>query len=699
MLDFSSDAIAMLTARRDASGNIVDFTCTELNPAACRVLKTERRRVLGASLLTILPGHDGVDGLFGKYRAVVESGEGHDVEFPYDRDGLDGWWRNIAVKHGDGVLVRFTNITEQRREQIHAQRLAVIVEQSADFIGISHPDGRVDFVNDAGLRMVGLPDMASAGRTAMADYFQPESRRRMSETAVPVMEREGFWEGEVELRDFRSGKALPVHYSLFPVLDAGQRTVAYATVARDISGSREMTDALRVSESKFRAIADTMPQMVWSTTPDGLHDYYNARWYEFTGVPEGSTDGEGWNGMFHPDDQPRAWEKWRRSLETGELYEIEYRLRHHSGQYRWTLGRALPIRDEAGVILRWFGTCTDIHDTRMHTDRLHNAQLRLQLALAAAAIGVWEYDPALDLVEWDERIRAATGRTNEDGPFSFSRDFLPLVNPDDRERVRAAIEEAAASGKELALEYRIRPAGSPADVWVSSAGRRVLGEDGSVRVIGTAMDISEDVRALEEQEVVAQELSHRIKNIFSVISGMIGLSARTYPETRPLADKLRERIAALGRAHDFVRPNKNRAIGAPAATLQGLAAQIFEPYGDDQGSPIVLLGDDLPIDDRAATPLALLFHELATNAAKYGALSTREGRVTITIATGPESVSVDWKETGGPPITSPPERRGFGSRLTSLSVEAQLGGTIKTLWCQDGLHSRIEIPASSFSRT
>ena len=107
------------------------------------------------------------------------------------------------------------------------------------------------------------------------------------------------------------------------------------------------------SPDMFAILTDAMPQMVWSTRPDGFHDYYNARWYEFTGVPAGSTDGEGWNGMFHPDDQERARQRWTRSLETGEPYEIEYRLRRHDGVYRWTLGRANPIRDADG---RFLGT-------------------------------------------------------------------------------------------------------------------------------------------------------------------------------------------------------------------------------------------------------------------------------------------------------------------------------------------------------
>jgi len=143
--------------------------------------------------------------------------------------------------------------------------------------------------------------------------------------------------------------------------------------------------ALQESEAKFRTMTNAMPQMVWSTLPDGFHDYYNQRWYEFTGMPEGSTDGEGWNGLFHPDDQARAWDVWRESLRTGEPYEIQYRLRHRSGEYRWTLGRALPLYNDAGKIIRWMGTCTDIHDQKIAEERLKEADVRKDEFLAMLA--------------------------------------------------------------------------------------------------------------------------------------------------------------------------------------------------------------------------------------------------------------------------------------------------------------------------
>ncbi|WP_294255989.1 PAS domain-containing protein [uncultured Sphingomonas sp.] len=329
--------------------------------------------------------------------------------------------------------------------------------------------------------------------------------------------------------------------------------------------SRRTDRELEEREAKFRILADAMPQMVWSTRPDGFHDYYNAQWYAFTGVPSGSTDGEGWNGMFHPDDQPRAWSAWRHSLETGEPYEIEYRLKHADGVYRWVLGRALPIRDRGGAITRWFGTCTDIHDQKM------------------------------------------------------------------------------------------------------------------IQV---------------QREIVAHELSHRIKNIFSVISGLISFSTRHHPEMAEVANDLRERILALGRAHDFVRPHSEASKpSAVQDSLTGMLGNLLEAYA----GRITIVGDDAIIDDRSATPLALLFHELATNAAKYGSLSASDGEVEIEIAADGARIHLEWRERGGPPVAVPAQE-GFGTKLIELSAIRQLGGQIERNWSVEGLRLHLSLPASALNR-
>lgn len=143
--------------------------------------------------------------------------------------------------------------------------------------------------------------------------------------------------------------------------------------------------ALSQSEAKFRIITDAMPQMVWSAQPDGYHDYYNEQWYRYTGAPPGSTNGTGWNDIFHPDDRTRAWDAWHASLASGKVYEIQYRLRHHSGVYRWVLGRALPVRDHFGGITRWMGTCTDIDDQKRAEDELRRLGVRKDEFLAMLA--------------------------------------------------------------------------------------------------------------------------------------------------------------------------------------------------------------------------------------------------------------------------------------------------------------------------
>ena len=344
-----------------------------------------------------------------------------------------------------------------------------------------------------------------------------------------------------------------------------------ARTTREFGEVRSQTArALEDSERRFQTLADTMPQMVWSTQPDGFHDYYNARWYEFTGMPQGSTDGDAWNGMFHPDDQERARTQWLHCLESGEPYDIEYRLRHVTGPYRWVLGRALPIRDDAGRITRWFGTCTDIHEHKL---------------------------------------------------------------------------------------------------------------------------------AMEEREIISQELSHRIKNIFAVVAGLVQFAARARPEFAPAATDLRQRITALGRAHDFVRPHSMQSRPtAQQDSLTGLLGDLFEPYQQLDRRRILVAGDDILIDDRSATPLALLFHELATNATKYGALSTETGEVRVAVSEHDGEARLIWTERGGPAVETPSDIKGFGSQLIELSAVRQLGGTVTRDWQPAGLVATITIPRGALSR-
>jgi PAS domain S-box-containing protein len=140
--------------------------------------------------------------------------------------------------------------------------------------------------------------------------------------------------------------------------------VTFPGVMIDISSRKESEEELKSSEERLRFMADTMPQLVWITRPDGYHEYYNKHWYLYTGTKQGETDGAGWNNLLYKSDQARARKVWRNSLETGEPYEIKYRLYNApTDTYRWVIGRALPFKDHKGRITKWYGTLTDIDDS------------------------------------------------------------------------------------------------------------------------------------------------------------------------------------------------------------------------------------------------------------------------------------------------------------------------------------------------
>ncbi len=157
---------------------------------------------------------------------------------------------------------------------------------------------------------------------------------------------------------------------VFPVKDDAGNLMFWVGTNTDIHDQLEVQKALKQSEAQLKQLADFMPQIVWSTDPNGYHDFYNKRWYEFTGLTFQQSRNKGWSQVLHPDDVNRTRDIWARSLQTGDLYEVEYRMRRHDGQYRWLLARAMPLRDESGIISRWFGTCTDIHDQRLLADTL-----------------------------------------------------------------------------------------------------------------------------------------------------------------------------------------------------------------------------------------------------------------------------------------------------------------------------------------
>lgn len=271
--------------------------------------------------------------------------------------------------------------------------------------------------------------------------------------------------------------------------------------------------------------------------------------------------------------------------------------------------------------------------------------------------------------------------------------LVELAHPEDRDEVVAIRSQARAKGEKWEARCRVKGVDGSYR-WMMIRAWPVLDRaDGSITSwFGAAVDIDDLHRLSESRDVLARELSHRIKNIFAVVSGLVSLKARGREDLRAFASELSDVFHALGRAHDYVRP----LGGRKGDSLHDLLRDLLEPYQLAGEARITIAGDEVTLGARAATPLALVFHELATNSAKYGALSDAEGRIAITVRRHAGEVLVDWVESLSKIADAEiVQVDGFGTRLLTMSVERQLGGSFDRHFTGQGLSVHLRFPESA----
>jgi PAS domain S-box-containing protein len=305
---------------------------------------------------------------------------------------------------------------------------------------------------------------------------------------------------------------------------------------------------------------------------------------------------------------------------------------------------------------------------------LEESETRFHTLVDSIPAIAWSATPEGHFEYFNKRMVEFTGRSDDQGDTAF--------HPEDWRKASALWQHCLKTGEIYEIQHRLcRHDGEYR--WMMSRAVPMRDHEGNiVRWFGTAVDIHDIYTVSESRDLLAKELSHRIKNIFAVIAGLVSLTARNRPEFNEFAEELNAVIRALGRAHDFVRP----VGGAARDNLHGLLGELFAPYGIDESARVQVTGDDLAISSRAATPLALVFHELATNSAKYGALARAEGRVELTVSEKGDDLLMRWSETGGKsPAKNAQLKEGFGSRLVDMSVTGQLGGSWERRFEKDGL--------------
>jgi PAS domain S-box-containing protein len=585
-------------------------------------------------------------------------------------------------------------------------------------------------------------------------------------------------------------------------------------------GFEHAEQALRDEEERRRILADSVPDLLWSATPDGFAVDYNRRWLDYTGQSAEQARGTGWLEPIHPDDREWVRQWWRSNGATARTWRAEYRLRRaRDGQYRWHQARAEPVLDARGRIVRWFGSCTDVHELSLAREALREREVRLRLALEFSKLGDWSWDAASDVVTCSKRAAAIMG-IPPDSCMTW-RQMRTLLHKEDRVAAREEVERAVLQDADYDVEYRVnRPDGSVA--WIALKGRaqygplgeplgmigviqdisqrkvaevavrdsearyralfeqaavgvmhadlsgrwtlanrrlaeilgydfpeeligktyvamthpddrsegealvkaldagqipyvqrekRYLRKDGSfvwVNVtvsvvrdpvsgrprhrVAVVQDIAEQRRAQERQTLLMKELNHRVKNTLAAVQAIMAQGLRGAGVSGEVREGIEARLIALSRSHDLLTRERWQS-----ASLVDLVALALEPYRNAAGQPprYRVQGLDVRLPPNPVLALGMAFHELATNAAKYGALSNAVGHVEVSWNLVPNAAGsrlrLCWRECGGPPV-SPPERKGFGSRLLERGLAHELDGAVRLDYAPAGLVCEIEIP-------
>jgi PAS domain S-box-containing protein len=286
------------------------------------------------------------------------------------------------------------NITERKRleeeQRASEARFRALVENSWDGVTLLDAEGIIRYASPATTRVLGYTPNEYVGR-AGAEFVHPDDLPAAAEVLARVAATVA---GTVTLsyrHRHKDGSWRWVETAATNLL-ADPHVRGLVLNSRDVTEAVAAAEALRRSEEQHRALAESVPNLVWVYRPDGTPEYFNRRWTEYTGVSAEDLAAGTRPEIVHPNDRPRMQEVWERALREGQLYEIEYRLRRADGAYRWHIGRAVPVRDPEDRVARWFGTCTDIHDRRRTEEERSRLARHIRLLLESTGEGIYGLD-------------------------------------------------------------------------------------------------------------------------------------------------------------------------------------------------------------------------------------------------------------------------------------------------------------------
>ena len=452
-------------------------------------------------------------------------------------------------------------------------------------------------------------------------------------------------------------------------------------------------------------ILDLLPIPTFICDAQGVILQYNKRAVEVWGrapLP-GQTHDEFTAGrrMFGLDGTPMARSLLADVLATGIAVRDEERMvTRDDGEQMFVSVNIDPLRNAKGELAGAVNCFMDISDRRRMNEALelsrlrgHEQEQRLAATYDHVAIGISEVAPDGTFLRVNEAICAITGYSREE---LLSTKLFTNTFPEDADLDRAGFQQQVSGELEFySAEKRFRHKDGRL-IWMavsSSPVRDALGK--LLYVVRVVQDITERKAAERRQKLLIDELNHRVKNTLARVQSLAAQTARGTSEPKEFRARFEGRLIALSKAHDQLTEHHWEN-----GDLRALIAESVAPYAGADSERVVLRGETVELGPRAVLTLAMAFHELTTNAAKYGALASPGGRIDIgwhRLAAEderPAQLRIDWVEQGGPAVAEP-ERRGFGSRMIEGSIEAELGGSARMYFKPDGLRCEIVVPLAA----
>jgi PAS domain S-box-containing protein len=641
-------------------------------------------------------------------QGTMRTGVGYELELQAFRNEIPIWItaRGAAVRHSKGQIVGLRGTVQDVTKRKHAelalaeQNLQLRLAEEAGLVGSYTYDTHTDIgqISPGYAAIHGYPDgTTEITRSEWLAHVHPEDVERLQLLRSEALrERQG--EYKVDYRIVRcDGEVRWIESRVFILYGSDTSPHRLNGVNIDVTERRRAEQDL-VERNILLALAGRAARVgtfAYDTDTEVLQ--ISEDYAAIHGLPEGTAKiaRSEWLTCVHPQDVERVeLPRSEAFREQRNEYSAEFRIIRPGGEVRWVEIRCFITYDGNGHPKRVVGVSTDVTDRKQAELRLAERNAQFGLAQKATRVGTYTYDNIARTMQLTEASAAILGLPQ--GITEIAADDWRLrVHPDDVQRLAAERRHAFKERQpELVGELRIiRPTGEVR--WIEARALITYGGDGRpCSMIGVYIDVTERKRAEEGRKFLNAELDHRVKNALATVTAVISHTRQGSRSVAEFASALEGRIRSMAATHELLSAHRWSGI-----SLEILVRRELTPYANSKN--IKVSGPYVVLRPEAGRAIAMVIHELATNAAKHGALSSKKGRVSIQWDRGLNGrphpdLALEWQEIGGPPVSTP-ANSGYGTSTIRDLIPYEFGGTVDLVFAQEGVRCRLKLPADWLS--